>query len=59
VWHGKGSMLSDVLFETIVKIEEFQRSDPEWYEPYRGQILIIKLLMKSLQEELDRAVKQT
>lgn len=46
-------MISDVLFDAIYSIEEWQREYPECYDAHTEHIEIVKQVMSSLQERLD------
>ena len=45
-------MISDVLFDAIYSIEEWQREYPECYDAHTEHIEIVKQVMSSLQERL-------
>src|SRR5579884_2462027 len=46
-------MISDVLFDAIQQIEEWQKESPAGYEARRHHIDLVKKVMASLQETLD------
>ena len=46
-------MLSDVLFDAVEQIEEWQRLAPEWYDGLKNEIDAVKSAMNALRERLD------
>jgi hypothetical protein len=46
-------MISDVLFDAVEEIENYQRDLPEAYENWRSLIAECKDAMRSLQKKLD------
>lgn len=50
-------MISDVLFEARLSIEEYQKNMPECYEGIRDKIEHVKREMQALQELLDAPPK--
>lgn len=46
-------MISDTISDALHEIEEYQRSDPEWYDALAEHIEIVKKVMASLMNRLD------
>lgn len=46
-------MISDVLYEAIREIEEYEEKMPEAYGPMKNRIQEVKDAMRKLQRELD------
>lgn len=46
-------MLSDVLFDAIQEIEEYQRDYPDYYDDNKTHIEVVKKVMASLMNILD------
>jgi len=47
-------MMSDVLFDAIRDIEEYEKKFPDVYGQMKNQIARVKEAMRELQRELDR-----
>lgn len=47
-------MMSDVLFDAICDIEEYEKEFPDIYGQMKDQIAQVKQAMRELQRELDR-----
>jgi hypothetical protein len=46
-------MISDILFDSIQQIDEWQKDSPAAYEAWRNHIDLVKKVMASLREALD------
>jgi hypothetical protein len=46
-------MISDVLFEAIAEIEQWQERVPFAYHDYKQEIATVKRVMRRLQNKLD------